>query len=68
MCNKSMWYINFKTFSTILKITNKILFKSISNYIYHTSKYVRIPGQVVTTDALQRLCITHVHTKMKLII
>ena len=28
-----------------------------------TSKQVRIPGHVVTTDALQRLCITHVHTK-----
>ena len=28
-----------------------------------TSKQVRMPGHVVTTDALQRLCITHVHTK-----
>lgn len=26
---------------------------------------MRIPGQVVTTDALQRLCITHVQTKRK---
>ena len=28
-----------------------------------TSKQVRMPGHVVTTDTLQRLCITQVHTR-----
>jgi hypothetical protein len=58
-----MWNIDFKTFFTILNQTNNPkIFKILLN---HTSKHVRIPGQVVTTDALQRLCITHVHTKNK---
>lgn len=67
MCNKSMWNIDFKTFFTILKqiIYKKILFPLQKKTLYLTSKHVRIPGQVVTTDALQRLCITHVHTRNK---
>jgi len=56
-----MWDINFKSFFTILN-TKKSLNTEI-HFFKYTSKQVRIPGHVVTTDALQRLCITHVHTK-----
>ena len=60
MRDKSMWNIDFKTFLTILERTN-ISFEQ--DIIVLTSKHVRIPGQVVTTDALHRLCMTHVQTR-----
>lgn len=62
MCDKSMWDINFESFFTILQ--TKTIELHIPNQLSpHTSKHVRIPGHVVTTDALQRLCITHVQTR-----
>lgn len=56
-----MWYIDFKSFFTALNKRHKI--RDTQSFHFFTSEIVRIPGQVVTTDALQRLCITHVQTK-----
>jgi hypothetical protein len=63
-----MWYIDFEAFLSKLNIIESI--RTISNQCvsfqssFNTSKNVRMPGHVVTTDALQRLCITHVHTRI----
>ena len=60
MGNESVWYVDFEAFFTILKRARSQKFARSRSV---TSKQVRMPGHVVTIDALQRLCITHVHTR-----
>ena len=63
MRDESMWNIDFKTFFTILEQTCGMDLFRREQIPCLTSKHVRIPGQVVTTDALHRLCMTHVQTR-----
>lgn len=62
MSDESMWDIDFESFLTKLD-DEHVSCVELSSSSCLTSKQVRMPGHVVTTEALQRLCITHVQTR-----
>ena len=63
MSDESMRHVDLESFFTILEREAIESSAVVVHMLDLTSKQVRIPGHVVTTDALQRLCITHVHTR-----